>query len=359
MNSKTICVLCLLACALCACTAQVGGAVAATDTTDGPTTPKALLAKLRLCQSRIENVQFRVEYDEHQYVDVMAELEKAGKLPEILKKYPRRKHVHVPHCRKAHRIAFDNKGRGRFEMTGGTYTETGQYVPTGGRRILLWDLEKAFDFNERPNMQPSTTIGTEAPFEMSKRFARPQRTFGGNLMDALATAIEQGIEVEMARLDDGKLKVTFKRNRGTQVGVIDPKCGYSVVLQERFADDGVLLNRYAADFKEVKAGIWFPAGGTAVRYERDGSGKQRYSMSAKLTEVRINDPKFDESVFSTMDMPKGTRVIDGRWGMEYIVGDPGSLKPYPPKHRAQQTAPHKGAAGGCGTRESQGDTDGG
>ena len=48
----------------------------------------------------------------------------------------------------------------------------------------------------------------------------------------------------------------------------------------------------------------------------------------KTSNVKINDPNFHEDLFH-VDLPKGTRVTEKVLGIQYVVGEPMSVKTYP------------------------------
>jgi len=209
------------------------------------------------------------------------------------------------------KCTIDNEGRSKIELTRGTYDSSGKKMPGDYKLIRAWNGVQTTDF-----YQGSGSLGRATIKDVASRRDHPWGLLINNLCQYLKETIEAKRDVSVKELKDGTYRIAFDYTTRRIVAVIDPSKGYTCALRENHYN-GQLNSRYTATYEEVAEGIWFPVSVQTERYTGDGSLRNKSSF--KSSQIRINDPAFNESYFD-VDMPKGATVRDEVQGKRYVVG---------------------------------------
>jgi beta-lactamase regulating signal transducer with metallopeptidase domain len=214
----------------------------------------------------------------------------------------------------------DDAERVKIVQSGGTYDSAGKKVPSPDKHIWAWDGVVATDFSQRSGSLGQATL-KDAP-QVVTRLGHPWRTFTGTLCLFLEKAITAGRQVSVDELKDGSYRIAFDYKTSQIVAVIDPSKGYTCALQENYYN-GQLTRRYAPIYEKIAGDIWFPVSGRSEEYAPNGTLLSRSTV--KSSQIRINDPAFDESCFG-VNVPKGALVRDYTRNAEkpevYRYGEP-------------------------------------
>ncbi len=93
-----------------------------------------------------------------------------------------------------------------------------------------------------------------------------------------------------------------------QTFYFDPEHGYALIGYKRSTLDGVIMNKVVIEkILEPVPGVYYP--GRATRSLFKASGEPREKAIYEASNVVVNDPSFDEEIF-TIKWPPGTRVTD-------------------------------------------------
>ena len=215
-------------------------------------------------------------------------------------------------------LALDNKGCGRAEIIKKETDRKGN--PTGkikSKRIDTWDGKNSVEYREHSENAFASIGGDKPSLHLTKSYAQPWRTFGGNFCDFLKSALVKNDKVKVEKQKDGKYRIEFTLPENLRtIGLIDPNQGYSMISRETYEQEQ-LCGTYKARFEQVKPGLWFPVSG---EYIHGDSADPLETMTMSIKEIKINDPNFYEGLYH-VDFKEGTRVTDKISGLRYIVGE--------------------------------------
>jgi len=226
-------------------------------------------------------------------------------------------------------VVADATGRIKTSMIVGDYDDAGGRHAVG-KTERAWDGVMGILYSDR--LQDNYPGGAVITAEKQKDFSLmrlPLRFFGGRFLEALEGASSAGKSIELKQdKADGTWQISFEADDpafGLKNCIwkctIDPSKNFSVAKGESARPQGHGF-RFAADYKEIRDGIWFPVNGTGEGFYADGINE--YITSARITNIVINNPNLGKNAFH-VDLPEGTRVRDTVRGISYIVGEPSSL----------------------------------
>jgi len=284
---------------------------------------KFLLDKMLEHRSKVRNLQYVAE--NNMWRDVAAEQEviedqikrmtergtperRLERLKESLSNVPESRYQIL-------KCTVDNEERVKIELTTGTYNSSGKKVPGEDKHIWTWNGVQAIDFTQRSGFPGSARI-KDTPTIVTK-LAHPWRSFTDGLCRFLEETITAGRHVSINELKDGTCRIAFDYKTSRYVAIVDPSKGYTCTLREDYNEQGQLTSRSTAKYEEVAKGIWFPVSGQRQEYAPDGSLRSKSTVES--SQIKINDPAFNESYFD-VDLPKGTQVSDYVQGKHYVVG---------------------------------------
>lgn len=263
------------------------------------------------------------------------------------------------------KIVYDSLGRIRMtEIDKGFYDKAGGQVSSRkGRKDSSFDGEKSvvmntntdFDASDKPIDPHQDEVVRNAVIADAMDDAGKWRTATRNplrnnsrhlvvRLDALARLGQTialspiqyaGEEAVVARFQQGGVDVT---------ATLDPKRSWA--LRDLIEKDsmGTITKHYHAEYAQSKEGLWLPFLGTTmflhekmeppvVKPPKVKGGKpevvrargkapimQKEEWVFELSDLVINDPRFDESVF-TIFLPTGTLVSDLRFKTAYRIGE--------------------------------------
>ena len=274
---------------------------------------KLLLDRMLEHRSKVKNLQYVAENNmwrdavaEENMIEAQIKRMRERGIPERQLEKIRESLSQVPESRyQILKCTIDNAERVKIELTSGTYDSSGSKVLSGDNHVWAWNGVLAIDFHQRSGSPGDATIKDNP--RIATRLAHPWRSFTGILCQFLAETIAAERQVSVDELKDGTYRIAFEYKASKIVAVIDPSRGYTCALRENFNEQGQLTSRSTAKYTEVAKDIWFPVSGQRQEYTSDGSLHRKSSVES--SQIRINDPAFNESYFD-VNMPKGARVRD-------------------------------------------------
>lgn len=161
---------------------------------------------------------------------------------------------------------------------------------------------------------------TRHPFNYISNFVRP----------ALKRALSNGEAVQVAAVDGSGtvFQVSFKdkprrseSDLDTISFTIDADKDWGITNVERRSAKGKLIYLAECDYSKDAKGQWLPQTGTYRLEARDAATSfPLREVQFTVSDAKINDPSFDESVFDYTFEP-GTTVSDLRYDVVYHIGD--------------------------------------
>jgi hypothetical protein len=238
-----------------------------------------------------------------------------------------------------HSIVLDCNGLEKRQLKqAGIVDLSGTKLPTGTTiSIWAWDGHTGVNYNHGIRSSGSAILDNSRPGPL-KNQRQPWRTYTGLFADELAKAIETEKPIKVETLSNGKYQMSFIDSLNNEtIAIVDPNKGFSCTKQT-FIRDGINNGYHAADYEEFANGVWFPVTAEIVSKSKEGIVISKSIV--KTSNIKVNDPNFTENLFH-VDLPKGARVKDKILSIEYVVGDPMSIKTYPdgisPDQVARQT----------------------
>ncbi len=308
-------------------TAESGSASVANRKIEHPA--EFLLNKMLEHRSQIKNLQYIAENniwwnaakEEDMIEDQIKRMRERGVSERQLERW-RRGMSQVPESRyQILKCTIDNAGHVKIELNTGTYDPSGKKVPSEDKHIWAWNGVSATDFSQRSGSPGGATI-KDVP-RVATTLGHPWRSFTGILCQFLEETIAAERQVSVDGLKDGTYRIAFDYKTSRIVAIIEPSQGYMCSLQEYYNEQGKLTSRKTAKYEEVADGIWFPVSGQREEYADDGSLRRKSTVES--SQIRINDPFFNESYFD-VNMPKGAYVRDYTCNAErpeiYRYGEP-------------------------------------
>ncbi len=287
-----------------------------------------LLNEMQEHRSKVKNLQYVVENniwrdaakEKDMIEDQIKKMRERGISERQLERW-RRTMSQVPESRyQILKCTMDNAGHVKIEMTSGTYDLSGKKVPNDDKHVWAWNGVSATDFSQRHESPGSATI-KDTP-RIATTYWHPWRN-NAVTCKFLEETIDAGRQVSIDELNDGTFRISFDYKTSRIVAIIDPSQGYTCSIEEKYDKQGKLRDRDTAKYEEVVEGIWFPLSGQTEWYAVDGSLRSKFIF--KSSQIKINDPYFDESYFD-VNMPKGAYVRDYTHSAEqpeiYHYGEP-------------------------------------
>ena len=283
-----------------------------------------VLNKMRTTRSRMKNLQFEYEQIGWRNLDILDT------------KYfinPKDETIYTKE-----RMVLDCNGLGKKDYYEyGVVDSSDQKVPVETLlRNRAWDGHIGVEHNHYGESPGGAILDSSPPYSLQYEI-QPWSYFTGFFIDYLTKAIDEAqhpVSVEI--LPDGKYQVGYlcSANNVEFVSIIDPEKGFTCTKLTS-SHDGVVTGYYTAEYKELADGVWFPVMGEDIYVTSDGVVTRKSSF--RMSNIKVNDPNFSEDLFH-IDLPKGTQVTDKVLGIEYVVGDPMSLRTYPDGMSPDQVA---------------------
>jgi hypothetical protein len=287
------------------------------------TLAQSVLEKMHIARQSVGNFRCTVVY--HDFRPNVVEqfnrdLDKLGQ--DMKRKALQAGLLPTKHTLQEHKVAFDNEGRARVEVSTGTANPDGSLAAPQNRLISTWDGKSSIDYEKRADRKyGSALLGKEPRSLTGKRHRQPWSQFGGTFVEFYKRALEQGAKIDINMQGDATYRVVIMYDDdSSRIGIVDPSQGYSVRVHEKYRN-GRLIERCAATFNEVSPGIWFPVSGESLLFNVDNPSQVRTQTTVKISDIAINDPNFYDGLYR-VDFPKGTIVTDLASGFQYTVGEP-------------------------------------
>jgi hypothetical protein len=272
-----------------------------------------LLNKMLEHRSKVKNLQYVAENKiwedptaRKKTVEDHIKMMRARGMPERQLESWRRSMSQVPETRyQILKCTTDNAGHAKIEMTSGTYDSSDKKVPNDDKHVWAWNGVSETQFSQRSGSLGSATI-RDSP-RTATVYGHPWRSYTGIFCKFLEETIAAEKQISVDELQGGTYRIAFNYKTSRYMAIIEPSQGYTCSLREGYNKQGKLYSRNTAKYEEVAGGIWFPVSGQTERYADDGSLHGKHTF--KSSQIRINDPSFNENYFD-VNMPKGAHVRD-------------------------------------------------
>jgi hypothetical protein len=306
--------------------AQAGVRMSQAQETIKKESAKVILLKMQESRARLRNVQCLVEYNDSQTYEAISRMLRDVKNKKVPPQIPAKAQAHIiktlenklaaikpgtsENRFQIQKVIMDSEGRAKIELRGGDYDDTGEKVFSGFESIRGWDGVISVEYRKaRGATHGSAFIDSTRP-KMLNILRNPLQSFGGEFMTSLSKALEQGKDIDIEKNDEsGTFKITFYNEQERKnMGIVDPAKGYSLCKRELYTGEALSV-RWTANFEEFNEGVWFPTEGKIDSYFVDYPYQQDTVSTVKISNIKINDPEFNASLFH-FDLPKGTRVVN-------------------------------------------------
>ena len=141
-----------------------------------------------------------------------------------------------------------------------------------------------------------------------------------DLIESSAKRLTSGggtLSVQNARFNAKQCVQLIIDDSTRQVFYFDPEHGYALIGYEKSTLDGVITNKVVVEkILEPVPGVYYP--GRATRSLFKVSGEPREKAIYEASNVVVNDPSFEEEIF-TIKWPPGTRVTDEIANLTFTV----------------------------------------
>jgi len=156
---------------------------------------------------------------------------------------------------------------------------------------------------------------------------RTPLTFMQNMLTwALDAAIKEDPQIKLTiENDDSKVKngitVRWDFQSVDNEATIDRDRGWSVLSVVSKDSQGRQLSVATADYTEVNPGLWVATKGGIKKWLPDKTDGPPFMDWEFESQLKINDPEFDETTAFALKLEPGTTVFDDRYKVWYKIGE--------------------------------------
>jgi hypothetical protein len=235
-------------------------------------------------------------------------------------------------------VYLDNLGRRRLQMQSeqpkgdGTWVRHEQ-VPYEWDKLFDGEITASLTFDPRKDRvgndpaPGAKTSGYRAAqifngeWEIKKQ--RSPLSFADGIVTRLESAIQNSERVELEEDTAGRATLRFPNDKdgGFWRLTVDKTRDWVPVMIAQCDKSAKVLMRTDLEYATTASAIWYPKKGSLRYYgNRLESETPLYETRFEVTECRINDPQFDEGIF-TIKLDPETAVWDSRYNVNYRIGD--------------------------------------
>lgn len=168
---------------------------------------------------------------------------------------------------------------------------------------------------------------------MDPRSCRNPFTYGMGIVRDMAHALSAGKAVTTRRVrEEAELfELRFEKQSGQEerehILLVDGTKGWNIVSHQEYAASGKLLRQKDWEYAhDTTSGMWLPSSGRTQYWgePKELSDPPMWEWAFRVEKIVVNDPSFDEQVFTPTLRP-GTHVVDTRHDTAYWVGAEGAI----------------------------------